>query len=203
MEVLLSSFGAFVVLQSLILLIWKSDPRTVDVPRVLKQGIPVGMLTFTTFQVIIVLTAAIVFLGALLFMRRSKVGKAIRAMENDEAGALMVGIPTQKVRIAAFFIGSLVVALASVLTVLDKGLEPTIGVNALLVAVIAMIVGGVGSLPGAALAGLLLGVVENLGIWKISSEWKSAITFGVLFLFIIFRPRGLFGHRTARYEGDA
>ena len=64
-----------------------------------------------------------------------------------------------------------------------------------------MIVGGVGSYTGAALAGLMLGVVENLGIWQIPSEWKSTITFSVLVLFILFRPRGFFGHRMTRYEG--
>ena len=101
---------------------------------------------------------------------------------------------------AAFFLGSALVAVAAALTALDKGLEPTIGVNALLVAVVAMIVGGVGSVSGAALAGLFLGIVENLGIWQIPSEWKSTITFTVLAVFILFRPTGFFGHRVARYS---
>ena len=63
-----------------------------------------------------------------------------------------------------------------------------------------MIVGGVGSVSGAALAGLFLGIVENLGIWQIPSEWKSTITFSVLAVFILFRPTGFFGHRVARYS---
>jgi len=126
--------------------------------------------------------------------------EALRAVENDPDVAVMVGISAERVRMAAFFLGSALVAIAATFTALDKGLEPTIGVNALLVAVVAMIVGGVGSFPGAALAGFFLGVVENLGIWRIPSEWKSTITFTVLAAFILFRPTGFFGHRIARYS---
>lgn len=200
MEILLSSFAAFIVLQNVLLLIWKSDPRTVRVPEILKNGIPFGFLTLTPLDLITVVIAAIVLGGVALLIRRTRLGRAMRAVENDPDVAVMVGIPTERVRMAAFFLGSALVAVAAAFTALDKGLEPTIGVNALLVAVVAMIVGGVGSFPGAALAGLFLGIVENLGIWQIPSEWKSTITFSVLAVFILFRPTGFFGHRVARYS---
>lgn len=200
MEILLSAFGTFIVLQNVLLLIWKSDPRTVRVPEGLKNGIPFGPLTLTPLDLITVVVAGVVVVGVAVFMRRTRPGKAMRALENDPEVAVMVGISTERVRMAAFFLGSALVAVAAALTALDKGLEPTIGVNALLVAVVAMIVGGVGSFSGAALAGLSLGIVENLGIWQIPSEWKSTITFSVLAVFILFRPTGFFGHRVARYS---
>jgi branched-chain amino acid transport system permease protein len=200
MEILLSAFGTFIVMQNVLLLIWKSDPRTVRVPDSLKNGIPFGPLTLTPLDLITVVVAVLVFGGVAVFMRRTRLGKAMRALENDPEVAVMVGISTERVRMAAFFLGSALVAVAAALTALDKGLEPTIGVNALLVAVVAMIVGGVGSFTGAALAGLFLGIVENLGIWQIPSEWKSTITFSVLAVFILFRPTGFFGHRVARYS---
>jgi branched-chain amino acid transport system permease protein len=200
MEILLSAFGTFIVMQNVLLLIWKSDPRTVRVPESLKNGIPFGPLTLTPLDLITVVVAVIVVVGVAVFMRRTRLGKAMRALENDPEVAVMVGISTERVRMAAFFLGSALVAVAAALTALDKGLEPTIGVNALLVAVVAMIVGGVGSVSGAALAGLFLGIVENLGIWQIPSEWKSTITFSVLAVFILFRPTGFFGHRVARYS---
>ena len=200
MEILLSAFGTFIVMQNVLLLIWKSDPRTVRVPESLKNGIPFGPLTLTPLDLITVVVAVIVVAGVAVFMRRTRLGKAMRALENDPEVAVMVGISTERVRMAAFFLGSALVAVAATLTALDKGLEPTIGVNALLVAVVAMIVGGVGSVSGAALAGLFLGIVENLGIWQIPSEWKSTITFSVLAVFILFRPTGFFGHRVARYS---
>jgi len=200
MEMLLSSFGGYVVLRNLILLIWKSDPRNVQIPEFLHSGISLGLLTLTPLDIIAVITSGIVLMGMLIFMRRTKIGKAMRAVENDAMGATITGISTDWVRLISFFIGSVLVALAAIFHVMDKGLEPTIGVNAVLVATVAMIVGGMGSYGGAALAGLMLGVVENIGIWQISSEWKSTISFSVLVLFILFRPRGFFGHRVTRYQ---
>lgn len=201
MEMLLSSFGGYVVLRNVILLIWKSDPRNVQIPEVLHTGIPIGLLTFTPLDIIAVITSGVAITGVLLFMRHTKVGKAMRAVESDPTGATITGIPTERVRLVSFFLGSALVAVAATFHVLDKSLEPTIGVDAVLVATVAMIVGGVGSYGGAALAGLMLGVVENIGIWQIPSEWKSTITFSVLVLFILFRPRGFFGYRRTRYEG--
>lgn len=201
MEMLLSSFGGYVVLQNVILLVWKSDPRTVRIPEVLKNGIPVGLLTFTPLDVITVITSGVALGIVAIFIRYTKIGKAIRAVENDPMGATITGISTGWVRLVSFFLGSILVAVAAAFIVMDKGLEPTIGVNAVLVATVAMIVGGVGSYGGAALAGLMIGVAENIGIWQIPSEWKSTITFSVLVLFILFRPRGFFGHRMTRYEG--
>jgi branched-subunit amino acid ABC-type transport system permease component len=201
MTMLLSSFGGYVILQNLILLIWKSDPRTVQIPEVLHQGILLGYLTVTPMEIIIVITTIAAIGCILLFMRYTKIGKAVRAVENDEVGASIVGVPIQRIRYVCFFLGSALVALAAAFIVMDRGLEPTIGISAVLVATVAMIVGGVGSYLGAALAGFIIGIAENVGIWQISSEWKSTITFGVLIVFILFRPRGLFGYRLTRYEG--
>ncbi len=200
MQILLSAFGTYIVLQNLMLLIWKSDPRTVRVPEALKNGISFGLLTVTPLDLITVGVAALVLAGVVLFIRGTRMGKAMRAVENDLGVAQMIGIPTERVRIVAFGLGSGVVAVAAILTTLDKGVEPTIGVNALLVAVVAMIVGGVGSFVGAGLAGFALGIIENLGIWQIPSEWRSTITFTVLAIFILFRPTGLLGQRGVRYS---
>lgn len=200
MQILLSAFGTYIVLQNVLLLIWKSDPRTVKLPEALKDGIPFGLLTVTPLDLITVGVAIVVLGGVVFFIQRTRMGRAIRAVENDPGVALMIGIPTERVRIVAFALGSALVAVAAMLTALDKGIEPTIGVNALLVAVVAMIVGGVGSFVGAALAGFGLGVIENLGIWQIPSEWRSTITFTVLAIFILFRPTGLLGQRGVRYS---
>lgn len=201
MEMLLSSFGGYVVLQNVILLIWKSDPRTVSIPEVLHEGINFGMLTLTSMDIIIIMTAILLTIGVTLFIRFTKVGKAMRAVENDPMISTITGIPTGLIRIASFILGSALVAVAATLIVMDRGLEPNIGINAVLVATVAMIVGGVGSYGGAALAGLMLGIAENVGIWQISSEWKTAISFSVLIIFILCRPRGFFGYRLDRYEG--
>ncbi len=200
MEMLLSSFGGYVVLQNLILLIWKSDPRTVRIPEVLKNGIHIGYITFTPLDLITVIISGLALAGVSIFLRKAKMGKAMRAVENDPLAATITGIPTDWVRVVSFFLGSALVAIAATFHAVDKGLEPTIGINAVLVATVAMIVGGVGSYTGAALAGFMIGIAENLGIWQIPSEWKNTITFCVLVMFILFRPRGFFGHKVTRYE---
>ena len=94
-----------------------------------------------------------------------------------------------------FIIGSAIVGAAGILVGFDTGLEPTMGLALLLKGVIAAIVGGVGSISGAFLGAFLLGFVENFGIWHISGEWKDAIAFAVLILFLLFRPQGILGKK--------
>ena len=77
----------------------------------------------------------------------------------------------------------------------DTGIEPTMGMNLLLKGVIASIIGGVGNVYGGVLGAFFLGFVENFGIWKISGEWKDTIAFGVLILFLIFKPGGIMGKK--------
>jgi branched-chain amino acid transport system permease protein len=90
-----------------------------------------------------------------------------------------------------FFLGSAIAGLAGILVGFDTGIEPTMGLSLLLKGVIAAIIGGVGNVYGGVLGAFLLGFVENFGIWKISGEWKDAIAFAALLLFLLFKPSGL------------
>jgi len=127
----------------------------------------------------------------ILLLYKTKFGKAVRAINDDEEVAKIVGINTNKIIGYVFFIGSAIAGLAGILVGFDTGIEPTMGLNLLIKCVIASIVGGVGNIYGGVLGAFLLGFVENFGIWKISGEWKDAIAFGLLILFLIFRPRGI------------
>jgi branched-chain amino acid transport system permease protein len=86
------------------------------------------------------------------------------------------------------------------MSAIDIGLEPGRGLPVVLVAAIAVLVGGVDTYSGAALGGLLLGLAMNLGLWRLGAEWREALAFGVMLVFILARPTGLYGRPLARYE---
>jgi branched-subunit amino acid ABC-type transport system permease component len=105
--------------------------------------------------------------------------------------ARIIGLNTDKINGYVFFIGSALAGFAGILVGFDTGIEPTMGLGLLLKGVIVSIIGGVGNIYGGVLGAFLLGFVENFGIWKISGEWKDAIAFALLIVFLIFRPQGI------------
>ncbi len=191
MEILLSSLGLFIFLQNLMIIIWKSDPRVLPVADAVSKSVTFAGIWVTRLQLIIIGASILLWFALLLFTRRTRMGKAIRALESDPEITEIVGIDPAQVRFLVYGIGSALAGICAILTTMDMGIDPNSGIIALLIAVIAVIVGGIGNYTGTALAGLLLGVAENMGIWKIPSEWKSSIAFGVLVAFILFRPTGL------------
>ena len=189
MVLLIASLGVFTVLQATLAILFTSQFHT------LSSG---SQRTFTIFggvitqvQVIAIVLMIAVAVGMVLLLRYTLFGKAVRAVGDAEEVSKIVGINTVTITSFVFFLGSAVAGLAGILVGFDVGIEPTMGFELLLKGVIASIVGGVGSLTGAVLGGFLLGFVENFGIWKISGEWKDAIAFGLLILFLLFRPRGI------------
>jgi len=126
-------------------------------------------------------------------VKKTKLGKAMRAAADDRIGASVVGINLERSILAAFAIGSALAGAAGILISLETNIEPTMGMNAILKGIIASIIGGIGSIPGALFGGLFLGIAENLGIWKISASWKDCIAFAILIIFLLFRPGGIMG----------
>jgi branched-chain amino acid transport system permease protein len=126
-------------------------------------------------------------------VNKTKMGKAIRAVADDPVGASVSGIYPERIILYAFGIGSALAGMAGVLISLETNIEPTMGLNAILKGIIASIIGGIGSIPGAVLGGFFLGIVENIGIWKIQAGWKDTIAFAVLIIFLLFRPEGILG----------
>ncbi len=117
----------------------------------------------------------------------------MRAVADDPIAARVVGIYPEKVIFMAFAIGSALAGAAGILISLETNIQPTMGFNAILKGIIASIIGGIGSIPGAVLGGFFLGIAENLGIWKIQAGWKDSIAFAILIIFLLFRPGGIFG----------
>jgi len=127
------------------------------------------------------------------FIQKTRLGKAMRAVSDDPVAANVVGINPEKIIMGSFALGSALAGAAGILISYETNIEPTMGLNALLKGIIASIIGGIGSIPGAVLGGFFLGLAENLGIWKISAGWKDAISFAVLIIFLLVRPGGILG----------
>ncbi len=190
MVLIVASLGAFTAIQAIIAILFTSQFQT------LSQGsgqniYEFGNAVFTQTQFIILASALIIMVGLVWLLKSTMLGKAIQAISDDEEVAKIVGINTNKIISYVFFIGSAIAGLAGVLVGFDTGIEPTMGMGLLLKGVIGSIIGGVGNIYGGVLGSFLLGFVENFGIWKISGEWKDAIAFILLILFLLFKPKGI------------
>ncbi len=201
MVLLVASLGAFTCLQAFLAIGFTSqfqtlssdsgDIQTYDMAAWLHQFGVTGSAIITQVQLIIMLSVVVIMVALGLILKKTLFGKAVEAISDNEDVSKIVGINTEKVIGIVFIIGSAIAGLAGVLVGFDTGLEPTMGMALLLKGVIASIIGGIGSVYGGVLGGFLLGFVENFGIWKISGEWKDAIAFGLLIVFLLVRPQGI------------
>ena len=196
---LLSSLGIYIVLQNLISMVFGDDTKTLRTGPV-QEGVEIFGGQITPIQIMIVIVSFIMLVGCSLLLRYTKTGKAMRAIASNPTLALVSGIDIDKVFLFAFTLGSALAALAGVLISYDIDMTPTMGLNFLMMGVVAVIVGGVGSIQGAAFGGFLLAFAQNFGVWNISSQWQDAIAFVVLLLFLLIRPHGFFGKKIRRVE---
>jgi len=194
---LLASFGALTFLQNLIQLIYGAQILTIRTGPV-KEGHQFLGAVITDIQIVILGVSLIGLLGLWVFIQKTKLGKAMRAVSDDPIAANVVGINPERIILTSFAIGSALAGVAGILISFETNIEPTMGFNAILKGIIAAIVGGIGSIPGAVLGGFFLGLAENLGIWKIQAGWKDAIAFIILIIFLLIKPQGLLGTKTER-----
>jgi len=196
---LIASFGVFIFIQNLIQLIYGTQILTLRTGPV-KEGHHILGAVITDIQILIIAASLVLFVLCWLFIQKTKLGKAMRAVSDDPVGASVVGIHPEKIIFASFAIGSVLAGAAGILISLETNIEPTMGMNAILKGIIASIVGGIGSIPGAMFGGFFLGLAENLGIWKISAGWKDCIAFLILIIFLLLRPGGIFGIKTKKEQ---
>ena len=194
MILLLSSLGIYILLQNLISMIFGDDTKSIR-SGIVKEGINIFGARITPIQITIIITSIIITILLLLFLKKTKIGKAMQAVANDAELSNISGINSDRVILSAFAIGSALAGLAGILVALDVDMTPTMGMNALMMGVVAVIVGGVNSIPGIVCGALLLGFAQNFGVWYISSQWQDAIAFGILILFLLFKPEGFFGKK--------
>lgn len=192
--ILIASLGFFIVLENLIGIVAGTDtkvlPDVANETHILEVG---GYLVlFNDMQIYQVVALPVVWGLVWAFLRFTSYGKAILAMTDNAEMARIIGIDTFKVALLVFVIGSAISAVPAALILARDGASTAMGFNAVFIAFVAVVVGGVGSLPGAVLGGFLLGLLESVGMFGISTEWQSTVAFVVLFLVLVFRPTGLF-----------
>lgn len=191
MVLLVAALGVMTALQSIVAILFTSQFQTLSRSAGSESVYNVLGGVITQTQLIILVLGLIIMTAIGLVFRYTLFGKAVKAVGDDEEVSKIVGINTTKIIGWVFFIGSAIAGLAGILVGFDTGIEPTMGLSLLLKGVIASIIGGIGNVYGGVLGAFLLGFIENFGIWQISGEWKDAIAFGVLIIFLLFRPQGI------------
>ncbi|MGV0820997.1 branched-chain amino acid ABC transporter permease [Martelella sp. AMO21009] len=196
---LMSSLAVSIVVREALELIFGSQMQAVPFDYMINKPIQLGAVTISNGDIII-LVVAIIMLGGLQYvLKRTRIGLAIRAVSNNALGAKYVGINTDMTIVSTFVVGSMMGAAAGLLVGLYYGaIFPAMGFVPGIKAFVAMIMGGLTSIPGAVICALLLGLSEGLATTFISSNWSDMVAYGFLIVTLIFFPRGLFGARRER-----
>jgi branched-chain amino acid transport system permease protein len=193
--VLITAIGVSYFLQNMALLIWGADPKAFrSVVRLPSVVLFDGQLVISAVTIATVLAAIIVMVCLTLFTQKTKMGKAMRAVSEDKGAAQLMGINVNTTISMVFAIGSGLAALAGVLLCSAyPTLMPTTGSMPGIKAFTAAVLGGIGSIPGAALGGVLLGIIEIFAKAYVGTQFSDAIVFAVLIIVLLIRPAGLLG----------
>ncbi len=195
LAVLITAIGMSYLLQNVALLIWGSTPKNFNsILGFFKLSLFGGEVTLQSETVITVLTCVVIMIALTFFTGKTKTGKAMRAVSEDKGAAELMGINVNFTISMTFAIGSALAAIAGVLLCCSyHTLQPTTGSMPGIKAFTAAVFGGIGSIPGAMLGGILLGIIEILGNAYISTQLGDALVFAVLIVMLLVKPAGLLG----------
>ena len=197
LAVLITAIGMSYFLQNLALLIWGSNPKSFT--SIISFG-PLrlfdGQLIISDVAIVTVLACSLIMIGLTWFTGKTRMGKAMRAVSEDKGAAQLMGVNVNRTISVTFAIGSALAAIAGVLLCSAyPTLMPTTGSMPGIKAFTAAVFGGIGSIPGAMLGGILLGIIEIFGKSYISTELGDAIVFAILIVILLVKPAGLLGKK--------
>lgn len=197
LAVLITAIGVSYLLQSLSLLIFGSEqkafPSRITLPPLMLGSVRIDAITLITLGV-----TALIMVALTLFINKTRMGKAMRAVSEDKGAAELMGISTNRTITITFAVGSALAAVASVFYgAAYIYIRPTTGSMPGIKAFTAAVFGGIGSIPGAMLGGIMLGIIEQFSKTYISTLWADAIVFGMLVLVLVIKPTGLLGKKVS------
>jgi branched-chain amino acid transport system permease protein len=187
-----ASFGAAIVVENLIAIFFGKGLMTVSTEWSRSLEMLPGLF-IAPMSLVAVAVAVLCFAILHYVFTHTNLGVALRALGENPTLVDVFGLNQRDLAKYAFLIGSVLAVPAAVLTATTSGVSATMGHHIMMISIAATIVGGVGSLRGAAMAGMLFGLAENLSLAFFEPQWSEAVTFVILFLFIIFRPGGFYG----------
>ncbi len=195
---LITAIGVSLLLENLGLRIFGADPKffpQLIAPRRIEL---MGGVLVTNHQITVVVVSILLMVALTLFVQRTRTGKAMRAVSFNRDAASLMGIPVNRIITITFAIGSALAAAAGVLVGLtNPKIEPLMGIMPGIKAFVAAVLGGIGSIPGAVIGGLLMGVSEYLVVGYVSSTYRDGIAFVILILVLLVKPAGLLGRNVA------
>ncbi len=189
---LIASIALMTLLNAVVLAVWGADVKTVPVFNPVFDFLG-ARITFV--QVVIIVVSVFLLLFLWWLMKYTKLGKAMRAVADNKDVAMTVGINPERIYTYTFMIGSFLAGVAGVLIGIEQNLYPQMGISLVIKGFTGAVIGSLASVPGSVLGSMILGLVENIGIWWLPSGYKDAIAFVLLFIFLLFRPSGLLGVR--------
>jgi branched-chain amino acid transport system permease protein len=191
---LLLTFGLSLIITEAIIVVWGPVGMSQLPPPVLRGGLDLGITFYPKYRLFVMAMAGLLVLAAWLFLEKTRYGAIMRAgIENKEMVSLL-GIDINRLFTATFALGAYLAGIAGALTAPIRGLNPLMGVDMLGIAFVVVALGGLGNLPGAIVAGLIIGVAQSL-VALVWPEASVAVIFAVMAAVLLVRPQGLFGIR--------
>jgi len=189
------ALGLVIVLQQAMLIIFGGQPKAV------RSAYPtvhtLGVVSITDERLLVIGVSVALVVALFIFLNRTKTGKAMRAAAGNPLAARLVGISTHRMASLAFIVGIALAAVAGALLAPLYSINPFMGMRLTGVAMVIVVVAGIGSVGGAAIVGYVIGIVENLFAAYVSPEWSFAVMFALLIVVLLIKPMGLFGKERA------
>jgi|SRR3989338_9131425 len=189
---LIASIVLLIFTSSLLLALFGSSTKTLALSNK-NVTFDWGIFTITAIQISILILTLVLFFLLWLVMKKTRLGKAMRAIADNKDVAQIVGINPEKIYSYTFIISAVLGGVSGILIGLEQNLYPRMGVMIIIKGFIGSVIGGLGSVPGSIIGGLFIGLIENIGVWFLPTGYKDVISFSIMLLFLIFRPQGILG----------